>query len=501
MQGPSLLPGHLAPYGSCSSDQDLFQALIQNLDDLLLFFECACEDEKWAQEHSKFLRLLLRWATKQFYLGNLSVYYARRIVKIIQVHYSVLQPYLFFQAALFFTVRLNVEDHDILVNSLLFGVCSPTLGNVFKRECFERLNDQWILFHVRLSTFRQIESYISKGELPELWKYEYEEIVDMMNQAKAWEIKGLVRDCAAFLHRYIHSDNVVETIIKAHQQGLDEWKAEAYAFFNQQEWGLRFLVGNSSDLKMEFLNFNLETLELFHLFAPWVTHLAFGGRLSGELEYRMVLSLCPRLVGVDLSGSDAYADQFAPLPLSLIELGLSACFWLRPDHLRKACAQCPQLKKLELANNGQLNSLAWGELHRFRQLQTLNLARCFQLTNEILKLIGQGCSSLSDLNVEECRSLENRGIFDIVMICPSLHELNLSYCDQLSDQALIEVALHLSQLTHLRIMKCIRFTDYGLQELVKLRPTLKYLNIQGCHFSLKVLESIQKTFPLLELEY
>jgi hypothetical protein len=207
MHGPPLLPLHLATYESCKSDEELFQALIQKKDDLILYFESACENEGWAKQHSKFLRLILRWGTKQFYLENLSLEDARLIVRIIQKHFSLLQPYLFFKAALFFTVRLNVENREFLVNSLLFGVCSPTLRSIFKHECFEKLNDQWIFFDVHLSTFRLIEIYVSKGEISELGTYDHAEIVDLMKQAKEWELDGLVKDCASVLNRSIQFDN------------------------------------------------------------------------------------------------------------------------------------------------------------------------------------------------------------------------------------------------------------------------------------------------------
>jgi hypothetical protein len=120
---PSLLPSHLNHYvSSCSTDTALFQALVPHLDDLLLFFESACDDEKWALQHSTFIRTVLRWAAKQYYLGNLSLYYARRLVNCIQRHYTLLKPHLFFRAALFLTVKIRLEHHHFLVNSLLFGV-------------------------------------------------------------------------------------------------------------------------------------------------------------------------------------------------------------------------------------------------------------------------------------------------------------------------------------------------------------------------------------------
>src|SRR5947209_1725017 len=142
MQPPSFLPSHLTsiPF---NDDAELFQTLISQIDDLLIVFQAACEDEKWALQHSQFIRLVLRWITKQYYLGNVTLYDAKRFTTVIQSHHSLLQPYLFFRPALFFTLKWRIEHHAVLINSLLFGVGSPWLGSIFKRECFENLNDEW----------------------------------------------------------------------------------------------------------------------------------------------------------------------------------------------------------------------------------------------------------------------------------------------------------------------------------------------------------------------
>lgn len=501
MQGPFLLPQHLASYRSVETDHELFQSLTQNLDDLVLFFEYACEDEKWSQQHSKFLRLVLRWGAKQFYLGNLPLYYASQLVKIIQSHYALLRPFLFFRAAFFFNVRLRVENQLIPINCLLFGVSSPPLRTIFKHQCFEKLQDEWTLFNIRLPVFQQIEAFISRGEEPKLEKYEYGDIINLMNQAKTWELTELVKHCAQFLRRYIHLDNVVETILKAHQQGYSEWKEEAYIFFNQIEWGIRFIQSAPSDLKIEFLDFNAETLELFHLFAPWVTHLVFRGHLSEKSEYSRVLLACPELVGVDLSESEAFAHQFAALPDYVMELSLSSCPWLRPSHVIMISTQCPHLKKLELAYNPHLDSLTWGEFHRLKQLRILNLTYCSQLTDQNLKLIAQANPLLLELNIERCRKISDQGIAHLVTTCPHLHHINVGFCDQLSDQALKAMALHLSQLSHLKLTKCTELTDEGLQQLIKLRPTLRFLDVRECRFSKNALKFIFKNFPMLQVEY
>lgn len=198
MQGPLLLPFHLSCYLSNETDEKLFSALIANLEDAILFFKYVCEDEKWLYQHSKFVRFFLRWGAKQFYLENLAIEHAQSLVKVIQSHYPLLFPFLFFRSALFFTIRLKVEEHSIVVNSLLFGVCSPILGKIFK-HCFEQLNDEWSLPSVSLLLFRQIETYIENGEIPDLRNYEKGDLFNLMNLAKNWGLEELQQECCALL--------------------------------------------------------------------------------------------------------------------------------------------------------------------------------------------------------------------------------------------------------------------------------------------------------------
>lgn len=179
-------------YQSCETDQELFEALVPHLDDLLMFFQLACTNQAWARKHPKFFCFVLRWAAKQFYLGHLPLDAARRLVKIVQAHYTLLEPFLYFRAALFFTLRLHLDKETVLINSFLFGVCSPILREIFQRECFNKIKDEWAFPHLSLPVFRQLEAYILRGALPEVEKCEHFEVVSLLNQAKAWELHELV---------------------------------------------------------------------------------------------------------------------------------------------------------------------------------------------------------------------------------------------------------------------------------------------------------------------
>lgn len=175
MQGPDSLPNELSAYGSASDDQALLHALTGQIAHLILYFEWACKDRAWAVQHQPFLRGVLRWTAKHYYLGSLSEIHARAVVKITQAHDDLLHPLLFFRSALFFTVKLSLDNQKILVNSLLFGVCCPALGKIFRTECFAKLRDELALPGIAIETFRRVESCVYQGKIAEFEKIGYGE--------------------------------------------------------------------------------------------------------------------------------------------------------------------------------------------------------------------------------------------------------------------------------------------------------------------------------------
>lgn len=227
------------------------------------------------------MRALLRWSAKAYYLGQLPDFHAQKIVNLVQ-YYSWLHAFLFFRSSLFFTATLIIEQKEVLVNSLMFGVLSPYFQQVFRAYCFDQLRNEWTLPSISLFLFQLVHIHVLQGEIPDLWRYSYQEVWTLMRQAKAWELPSLIKECTSVLHRYLNQNNIIEILIQAQQQLLTEWKQECTDFFNQQEWGLRFLPGREADLRIELLNYYQETLELFEKFAPLITHLTFSNHLSED---------------------------------------------------------------------------------------------------------------------------------------------------------------------------------------------------------------------------
>ena len=500
MEGPSFLPPELLHYTSSNNDGELLNALLKKPIDLVSFFEIACEDESWCEGHFKFIRLAMRWASKSYYSYQLPLPLAKKIVASIQKRFNFFKQYLYFRPALFYTVTFFVENEPIFVNCLMFGIGSSYFYDLIRSGCFNKLSYEATLNRFPLPLFRLVEEYLLKGEIDYLWKCEQTEIHDLMKLANSISIFSLVKECADVLRRYISKDNVVETLLKAHNRSFYAWKKHAEKIFNDQGWGLRVLEEKQSNLKIEFLNYKQETLELFDVLAPAVTHLAFSGHLSEDVFYKEAIRKCPKLVGIDLCNSLKYADQFSDIPQHISEIDLSACAWLNAQYLQEISLYFPGLYSLNMGSNLHLNYLTWGELFRFKKLSVLHLPRLNQISDEDLKLISHACPNLVELNLEECRNFSDAGLLEVISHCRFLSILNLNRCAQLTDKILFALG-SFGSLSSLSIVRCTLLSEKNLVRFVEKSSNLRFLNVQQCDFSPHVLEELRRLFPLLTITY
>ncbi|XP_032221277.2 dynein regulatory complex subunit 6 [Nematostella vectensis] len=120
-------------------------------------------------------------------------------------------------------------------------------------------------------------------------------------------------------------------------------------------------------------------------------------------------------------------------------------------------------------------------IHKCRPfLGHLNLKNCYNLTRESLKIIGQ-CRNLQDLNLSEVKGVTDEVMKDIAMGCTSLLYLNLSSC-LISDSTLRYLARYCTNMQYLSLAYCTKFSNKGLSYLANGKGCHKviYLDLSGC---------------------
>jgi len=531
MECPALMPPELNYCQELSSDEELFKTLTKHIYDTVLFFESACDDETWSQDHPRFMRQMLRWISRQFVNNKIPMIYAKKVVQAIRRHRAVLQPYFIFRSLLHYNVNLVIQNKTHWVNSLLFAVSSPFFRERFQLLCWEYCQNRLLLPEGDESLFNQISEYVYTGQVEGLWKLQFEKQFQLMKQAMAWELTELSSQCVDVMKRYLARGNVIENILQAHQENLTEWKHECYRFFNKEDWGLNFIPKGPKDFAIEFLDFKTETLQLFDRFAPFVTHVAFRGILNERPTFNAIINSCPNLIGLDISRFQVFSDYLAYipeqvfemvpmlsfaenlpekllemlpayasdfLPLTLLELDISACAWLKPAYLKFIFLFCSELKKLNLSGNTQLKYDTWGNLNRLKYLLSLDLSHCTQLTNLDMRAIAMACPMLDDIVLEDCPNITDMGVMEVIDRCRFLSRLNLDYTP-ITNKTLVALS-RASDLTHLSIKGNETVTERGIAALARTCPALKILNVQGCRLiSEKTMAKFQRIRPLVEV--
>lgn len=99
-----------------------------------------------------------------------------------------------------------------------------------------------------------------------------------------------------------------------------------------------------------------------------------------------------------------------------------------------------------------------GEMAGIREIISLNLAECRNVTNEGIRFL-KTLSHLSELNLSSC-SVTDSGLAELKPLTHLLH-LNLSYCNRITNQGLLKLR-DLRRLEYLDLQGCVKINHGGL---------------------------------------
>ena len=127
-------------------------------------------------------------------------------------------------------------------------------------------------------------------------------------------------------------------------------------------------------------------------------------------------------------------------------------------------------------DNAQLISIANG----LRQLQSLDIAGCNNITDEGIRALASGLPQLQSLDISYCGKITDAGIRVLASGLPKLQSLNIEGCGNITDTGIIALASGLPQLQSLDIIGCVKITDAGIRALANGLPRLQSLDISYC---------------------
>lgn len=503
MQLPSLLPQSLSFLAQAHDDLDLLNKLIEQSQHFILFFENGCLDETWAEEHGSFMHSALRWVTERYLEEKLSLTEAATIARLVHEHASILVPLIPLD------VSFKSEGTFCEGNSLLLSTSSEFFQEIIHghHEVFQQENAPPIpLQNISIDTLQVMITCAHRGTVEDLWKKSKEQLIHLLRMAATCKFPKLMTLCEEVLKRYIKADNVIETMILAHQESWDLLRESCFERINDQSLGIQLHApddeyrGGIRFLSVEFHTFNETTLNLFNEIKDLVTHLVCGGDLPQDAVFKEVLLGCKNLIALDISRSHSFSVHFFEIPRELREIDLSHCFWLTDTLLKRMIQICPHLKRIGLSNDIQLTHRGFAELQKLQRLVSLDISRCHQIGDEDFLLIFKACSSVKDLNLEECISLRDRALLEVARQGIYLENLNISRCN-INDGILVEILMRCQFLRTLNISKCLDVSERGLSHALTFARNLLLLNVKKCSFSSGFIAKTQKSDPKIKIVF
>ncbi|KZC13764.1 F-box/LRR-repeat protein 14 [Dufourea novaeangliae] len=237
---------------------------------------------------------------------------------------------------------------------------------------------------------------------------------------------------------------------------------------------------------------NLESLNLSGCYN--VNDLALMKAFSQEYTTltELNLSLCKQVSDISLSWIAKYLQN-----LEHLELG--GCRNITNDGLLCISWYLKKLKRLDLRSCWQVcnDGIAYLAAGGNFALEYLSLQDCQRVTDEALRHISTGLTTLKSINLSFCVCIGDTGVKHLAKM-PSLRELNLRSCDNISDVGMAYLAEGGSRISSLDVSFCDKISDQALVHISRGLFNLKSLSLSACQISDEGICKIAQTLHDLE---
>ncbi|XP_066508946.1 F-box/LRR-repeat protein 4-like [Hoplias malabaricus] len=214
---------------------------------------------------------------------------------------------------------------------------------------------------------------------------------------------------------------------------------------------------------------------------------------------------------------------------SLVCLELSCCHYLNEACVEVVCETCPHLQELDLSSCDRLQPQAFTHISRLArlrrlilyrtkieqtallsiltfcsELRQLNLGSCVMIEDYdvVVSVLAARCRNLVSLDLWRCRNLSERGLGELVSGCSFLEELDLGWCSSLhsSSGCFQLLGRKLQRLRKLFLTANRTVCDNDLEQLAANCPALEQLDILGTRMvSAAALRKLLQSCPRLRL--
>ena len=197
--------------------------------------------------------------------------------------------------------------------------------------------------------------------------------------------------------------------------------------------------------------------------------------MSAVFTNVLTLTKFPHLKAVTLKGFTTLTVLDKDSVWSELQtLNLADCWNITDASVRAVARRCSKLQSLNLAEQKNITDASVSEVaRRCSNLQTLNLGGYgSKITDASVSEVAQQCPNLRTLDLGYCKNITDLSVLEVARRCSNLQTLDLEECDKITDLSVLEVARRCSNLQTLDLYNCRKITDACMNALGQSHPEL-----------------------------
>lgn len=159
-------------------------------------------------------------------------------------------------------------------------------------------------------------------------------------------------------------------------------------------------------------------------------------------------------------------------------LDLNCISGLRDSVLSYIGQNCPFLRELNIANGRNITDEGIAHIAKgCSRLEILDMSWCFLVTDWAVSKIAMSAPGLREIGLSET-SVRRSGLADLTQMCPQLEVIQLARCFKITNDCVDSIIKHCSQrLTFLNLASCEHVSDDYVEKLITACPKLKCLDV------------------------